>query len=833
MTMLWQDVLYGLRMLAKKPGFTAIAVLSLGLGIGANTAIFSLVNAILLGSLSFHEPGRLVMIGTTPPGHPEQTDGAMIPDFIAWKERSRSFENLGALSGGGLDLGASENGSPAQRIQGEQFSPAVFRILGVRPILGRTFTDDEDQIDTPAPVILISHRLWKQRFASDPNIVNKTLRADHATFTIIGVMPPDFRFRNDAAEFWMPLAISRFQLQGSGPYLGVVARLKPGVSIPRAQAEMENIANQLARDFPTRNKGRGVRVEPIRDALFGWMRQPLWMLQGAVAFVLLIACANVAGLLLSRASSRQTEVAVRAALGASRSRIVRQLLTESILLSIFGGALGALLAWVGIRMLIVISPPWFPRLHEISVDTRVLAFTALLSIATGFTFGVIPALQMSKSNLAESLKESARSSAVGLARQRFRGALTAGQIALALVLLVGAGLMINSFLRLQGADLGCDPSGLVTFRLILPGDDYVKSIGSYHNYPLVDVSPVPALTFDRLYERILAVPGVQSAAGSVYLPLTEGESMNFTLDGRPKPANDAEKNALSAMFFPVTANLFATLKAPLLRGRDFTARDTASAPWVTVINQTMARMFWPNENPMGKHITLDLVPEERPREVIGVVRDIKVDRYQTKPQPAMYAPQAQMPQRYRGPYQWTRVVMSFVVRPSADRKSVIPALRRVVTEMDPSLPIGDFRSMEEVLGEQVQESRYYTMLLGIFAAVATGLAMVGIYGVMAYSVAQRTREIGIRMALGARRGDVLKLVLRHSLSLIGLGLVVGLAGSFALTRFIASQLWGISATDPATFVIVSLLLILVALMATLVPTRRAVQVDPTVALRYE
>ncbi len=831
--MLWQDVLYGFRMLVKKPGFTAIAVLSLGLGLGANTAIFSLVNTILLGSLSFRNPGRLVMIETTPPAHPEQTDCAMVPDYIAWKDRSHSFEELGAVSGKGLDLGGEENGAAAERIEGEEFSPAMFRILGVRPILGRTYTDEEDQIDTVAPVILISHRLWKRRFASDPNIVNKAIRADRATVTIIGVMPPGYRFWNDTADFWAPLEISRFQLQGSAPYLGVAGRLKPGVSIRRAQAEMERIAKQLARDFPDRNKGRGVRVEPIRDALFGWMRQPLWMLQGVVAFVLLIACANVAGLLLARASSRQTEVSVRAALGASHSRIVRQFLTESILLSLFGGALGAVLAWVGLRMLIAISPAWFPRLHEISVDARVLAFTAALSVVTGFVFGVVPALQMSKSNLAGALKESGRGSAVGLAGHRFRGALTAGQIAIALVLLVGAGLMINSFLRLEGADLGCDPAGLVTFQYTLRSGDYVKAIGSYHNYPLVDVSPVPALTFDRLHERILAVPGVQSAAGSVYLPFDGGESMSFAIEGRPKPANDVEKNALSANFFPVTTKLFSTLKAPLLRGRDFTVRDTASAPWVTIINETMARTFWPNENPMGKHVTLDLVPEERPREVIGVVRDIKADRYQTKPQPAMYVPQAQMPPHYRGPYQWMRVNMFFVVRPSGDLKSVIPALRRVLTEMDPNRPIGDFRTMEQVLGEQVQETRYYTLLLGIFAGVATALAMVGIYGVMAYSVAQRTREIGIRVALGAGRGDVLKLVLRQSLPLTGVGLVAGLGGSLALTRLIASQLWGITATDPATFAIVSSLLVVVTLMATFIPARRAVQVDPMVALRYE
>jgi putative ABC transport system permease protein len=385
---------------------------------------------------------------------------------------------------------------------------------------------------------------------------------------------------------------------------------------------------------------------------------------------------------------------------------------------------------------------------------------------------------------------------------------------------------------LEGSDLGCDPAGLVTFQYSLPFSEYVKPIGSHHNYPLLDISPRSALVFDRVHQRILSVPGVQSAAGSVYLPLTGGENMTFTLEGRPAPENEVEKNALSAMFFPVTANLFTTLKASLLRGRDFTSRDTATAPWVTIINQTMARTFWPNENPMGKHVTLDLVPEERPREVIGVVRDIKADRYQTKPQPAMYVPHAQMPLRYRGPYTWTRVNMSYVVRPTGDRTAVIAAVRRAVAEIDPNRPL-DFRTMEQILGEQVQESRYYTLLLGIFAGVATILAMIGIYGVMAYSVARRTREIGIRMALGAGRADVLRLVLRHSLMLIGVGLAVGLGGSLALTRLIQSQLWGVTATDPATFFIVSLLLILVAVVATFIPTRRAVQVDPTVALRYE
>jgi putative ABC transport system permease protein len=834
MTTLRQDVVYGFRMLLKKPGFTAIAAFSLALGIGANTAIFSLVNTVLLSSLAYRDPSRLVMIETTPPGHPETSEPATVPDYIAWKEQGRSFENLGAADVDGLDMGVAENGMAPERLEGEGFSPAVFQILGVRPLLGRTFTEDEDAIGSPAPVLLISHRLWQRRFASDPNVVGKTIRTGTKTVTIIGVMQPDFNLADENADFWQPLFINRFQLQGSGPYLNVVARLRPGVSAGQAQEEMKSIADQLARNFPTRNKGRGVRVEPLHDALFGWMKQPLGMLEGVVAFVLLIACANVAGLQLARGATRQSEVAVRAALGAGRWRIVRQFLVESVQLSLVGGVLGAFLAWAGLRLLIAISPPWFPLLQHIGMNAWVLAFTAALSILTGVAFGAVPALHASRPNLVESLKEAGRASMTSLSRHRFRGALVAGQIALALILLAGAGLMINSFFRLTGSDLGCSPSGVITFDYDFPVQQYTKMVGTYNNYPLLDISPIPAQNFDRLYERIRTLPGVQSAAGSVYPPMQEGEdSLTFTIQGRPLPQSEAERNALSAVYYPVTPGLFATLHAPLLRGRDFNGRDSVSAPWVAIINQTMAHTFWPNEDPIGKHVTLDLVPEERPREIIAIVGDVKVSRFQTKPKPVMYVPHAQRPARYRGPYQWTRVYMSYLVRPSGDAKSVIPGLRKAMQEIDPSRPIGKFRTMDDVLAEQVQEPRYYTLLLSIFAGVATLLATVGIYGVMAHSVAQRTREIGIRMALGAHWRDVLRLVMWNALLLIGTGLVAGLGGSLALTRLIATRLWGVTPTDPATFATVAVLLAVVALLATLIPAHRAVRVDPTVALRYE
>ena len=547
MQTLWQDVVYGFRMLMKKPGFTAIAAFSLALGIGANTAIFSLVNTVLLSSLNFRDPSRLMMIETTPPGHPETSEPAIVPDYFAWKEQSRSFESVGAADQDGRDLGVAENGMAAERIEGEGFTPEVFQILGVRPLLGRTFTQEEDQVGAAAPVLLISHRLWQRRFASDPNIAGKTIRMGLDTVTILGVMPPDFHLSDENADFWQPLVLNRFQLQGSAPYLNVVGRLKPGVSAAQAQAEMKSIADQLARNFPTRNKDRGIRVEPLHDALFGWMKQPLWMLEGVVAFVLLIACANVAGLQLARGAARQTEVAVRSALGAGRWRIVRQFLVESVMLSLVGGALGAIVAWVGLRLLIAISPPWFPLLQHIALNPGVLAFTAALAILAGIAFGIVPALQASRPNLVESLKEAGRGSMTSVARHRFRGALVAGQIALALVLLAGAGLMINSFFRLTGADLGSNPAGVITFDYDFPVQQYVKVVGSYHNYPLVDVNPIPAQNFDRLIERIRAMPGIQSAAGSVYPPMQGGEDkMTFTIQGRPVPQSEVEWDPLES-----------------------------------------------------------------------------------------------------------------------------------------------------------------------------------------------------------------------------------------------------------------------------------------------
>jgi putative ABC transport system permease protein len=833
MTTFLQDVQYGFRMLARQPAFTAIAVFSLALGIGINTAIFTLINTILLGSLPFPQPDRLLAVWTVPPQHPDQVDNASVPDFMAWKDRNRSFESMGAVVNTIRDFGAEENGFPADRITGENVTPGIFQALAVQPLMGRLFVPSEDEVDHPAPVIIISHRLWQSRFGSDKNILNRTLLLDGVKTNIVGVMSRGFRLTDDNSDFWAPIPLNSFQLRGSARFLTVVGRMKSGASMAQAQADMESIAGSLAKEFPGRDsdhgKPWGIRVQPIRESLFGFMKQPLLLLQGAVGFVLLIACANVAALLLARASSRKNEVAIRAALGAGRRRIVRQFLTESVLLSLLGGLAGTLLAWLGVRALVAMAPPWFPRLQETTLDARVLAFTACLSLATGLIFGVGPAIKGSKSSFVEGLKDSVRGGTAGGARTRLRGMLVMVQVAMALVLLIGSGLLIRSFLKIQATSLGCDPTGVLTFGIRYREKQFGKPTGIYEGLPLWEMSSVPADTIGRVFDRLQSVPGVESAAGILFPPFTGGFQLPFSIEGRPV----ADADALSAEYYPVTPNYFNTLKIAILRGRDFNTRDTASAPWVAIVNESMARRFWPDEDPIGKRVKFDLAPEDQPREVVAVVHDTPSSRVQTKQEAAVYVPFVQMPRHISGPFTGLRLQMTFVVRTLGEPMSLVPAMRGAVAEIDPNRPLADVKTVEQYMAQEVQYPRYYSMLLGLFAAVALVLAAIGIYGVMAYAVAQRTREIGIRMALGAGRPDVLRLIFRQAMLLIIGGLALGLAGAMALTRFLSSELWQVTATDPVTFAAVSLLLAAVAVAACLVPAQRAIRVDPTVALRYE
>ena len=835
MSLLWQDIVFGARMLMKKPGFTAVAAISLALGIGANTTIFSMVNSTLLSSLSFADSNRLVLVWTVPLDRRDQRNGVTASSYTAWKSQNHSFDHMGAVYDYTRTLNAADDGTPPEQVPGQRFSPGMFDVLGVRPELGRLFTEAEDQLGNAAPVVLLSHGLWQRKYAGDPQIVGKTIKLDGVTRTIIGVMPDGFNLLNEQAEFWEPLAISPTQMQSTASYLLVAARLKPGVSIKQAQAEMDGIAGQLATADPARNKGRGARVESLQDVYVGGLREPLLILQGVVGFVLLIACANVAGLLLARASLRRVEVAIRSAIGAGRWRIVRQLVTESVLLSLIGGLLGIGVGWAGLRLYIALAPPDTRALSQSSVDLRVLGFTVLISVLTGVLFGLFPALQSSKADLGLTLRESGKGSMGSLVRQRLRSVLVTGQIALSLILLIGAGLMINSFLRLQRNDLGGDPRGVLTFQIRFAEDEMMKVVGRYRGVGLWEIFPVTGLTFNRIYERIQHLPGVQSAAGSNIPPFSGAMGMNFLIPGRPAPDPNSNSGPPrpNAGYFAITPNYFATMKIPILRGREFSDRDTSSAPPVVIINQALAQRYWPGEDPLGKHLTLDFVPDEVPREIIGIVGDTRLSQFQRTAPPILYVHHLQQTTHWQGPSWNARAQMTFVLRTTGDPMALVAGVRSAVAETDPTKPVSTIRTVEENLSRQIQGPRLYAILLGIFGGVAAVLSAVGIYGVMAYNVAQRTHEIGVRVALGARAGDVLALVFRQTLVMLGIGLVVGLAGSFALTRLIADQLWGVTATDPLTFAGVSVLLIVVALLACFIPTRRAVKVDPMVAVRYE
>jgi putative ABC transport system permease protein len=683
-------------------------------------------------------------------------------------------------------------------------------------------------------VLLISARFWQRRYNADPNVIGQQLRVDGIDKTIIGVMPLNFFLFDDDADFWTPLNWTHTEVASNQYNMGIAARLKPGASIRQAQAEMDALAAQLAAANPERNKNRGAVVQSMSDSLYGGLRSPLLLLQGAVGIVLLIGCANVAGLLLARAASRRTEIAVRTAIGAGRGRIIRQLATESLPLALLGGIIGVILAWGGLRLFVAAAPPRFPRLNELSLDLPVLAFTAVVSVLTALLFGIVPAIQASNPDLASSLKESGRSGTDGTARQHLRSALVTVQIALSLILLIGAGLMINSFVRIQRNALGADPANLLTFDFRFSRDEAIKAFGRYRNAGLWDILPVTTLTFQRVYERLQSVPGMVSVAGASSPPLSGALGMGFLIVGRPSPPLDANgQPSQNTNYIAVTPSYFATLRTPLLEGREFNDRDTAAAPFVVVINQTMAKRYWPNESPIGKQIRLDYVPDEPVREIVGITSDIRMNRQQRQVSPTVYVPYQQQTPRWMGAGYGMRAGMFFILRTSGKPMSMATAVREAVAEVDHNKPVAELRTVEDYLDRQVQYVRLYVLLLGIFGTIAAGLAAIGIYGVMSYSVAERTREIGIRMAVGASAGDVFKLVVRHVVVLFSIGLVLGLAGSIVLTRYLKSALYEVTATDPSTFIAVSMLLALVSLAACLVPTRRAVSVNPTDALRYE
>jgi putative ABC transport system permease protein len=828
-----RDARIGLLQMRRNPGFTAAAIVSMALGIAANAVIFSLVHTVLLRALPYPHPERLVMVSAVPPAHPEFTSQSAVPDFVAWRDRNLVFDFVAAVNDVDRDLGADANGALAARIYGQLTTPALFEIVGVKPLIGRVYTEEEDRIDRDAAVVVISHRLWTSRYNRDPKVLGARIRLDGEPTTVIGVMPPGFNFFNSEADFWRPLPMRTVQLQGAGRYIDTIARLKPGITLQQAQAQLESVARQLEQSLPAHNKGWGVRVRVLREAELGDFSRPMIMLESLAGIVLLIACANVAGLLLARAGPRAKEVAIRAALGAGRLRIVRQLLTESVLLSLLGGACGLALAVWGVRLLVAISPPWFPLLSDVAIDRTVLGFAVAVSIATGMVFGAAPAWQASRTNLAAAMKDIVSSAPVPGGRQRSRNLLVGMQIALSLTLLVCAGIAIDSFRRMESIDLGFTPEGLVGFQFRLPRTPYTKAAGQWNGFPLQAVSPEVESMFTRVRDRLLQVPGVFSAAGVSTPPLQGAPHMTFGMEGSLPKSTDSHSEPPSAAWFFVTPGYFETMRVPILNGRDFDERDVGAANWGVVINEAMAKLYWPNENPIGKRIVIEQGKDDPAREIIGVVRNMHVYRIEARPVPAMYVLQSQQSPFVRGFYSPLRREITFVLRVRGDGRNIVGAVRRAVSQIAPDEALIGMRPLDEFGAQSLQWPRYYAILLGIFAGIATTLAAVGIYGLVAYTVERRTREIGIRVAVGATRRRIALLVMRQALCLLSAGLAAGLAISLALTRLLASLLWGVTVEDPRILVLVSLMLAAVTLAASWAPARRALRVDPTLSLRYE
>jgi putative ABC transport system permease protein len=815
METLLQDLRYGLRMLIKHPGFTFVAVIALALGIGANTAIFSVINAVLLSPLPFSEPERLVDVWSTRPTRGVTQNSLSYPDFADYRDQSDTFEYAAAYHSTDFIITGDDN---PVRAQGAVVSADLFPLLGVQAATGRVFSRDEDKNGAPLTVIL-SHKLWKQRYNSDPNIVGSNLTLNSKSYTVIGVMPAAFQFpvQNDPVELWVTFAAELTPTDGptiaeqrGAHFLQFIARLKPGVTLEQSQAVLGTIAARLSEKYPDSNTDWGVAVHRTHDDLVGDVRPALLILMGAVGCVLLIACSNVASLLLARATTRHKEMAIRAALGASRRRVIRQLLTESVVLSVASGALGLLLALWGTDALVAASGDQLPRAAQIGLDMRVLGFTLLVSILTGVLFGLVPAIHSSKTDLNESLKEGGRGTSEGIRRNRLRAVLVTAEVAIAVVLLVGAGLLIQSLWRLQHVDAGINPHNVITFEMGVPDVKY-------------DSAEKQAEFFRQLQARLAALPGVETASAVVPLPLSNNNiGISFEIEGQPVPKGQQPSSAYRA----VSLDYFRTMGIRLIKGRDFDERDTYNAPAVIIINEAYADRYFPGEDPIGKRIRPGISVEtgKKPwREVVGVVGNVRYRALNRDYTPEYYVPESQMPFDS----------MTLVVKTTNDPRQIVGAVRDEVRNMDKDLPVYNIRTMDDYLAASVAQPRLITLLLVIFAGLALLLTTIGLYGVMSYSVVQRTHELGIRMALGARPADVLRLVVKQGMALAGIGVGVGLVVAFLATKVMTSLLFGIGAKDPLTFAAIALIIAGVALGACLVPARRATKVDPMVALRYE
>jgi len=819
-----QDLRHGLRLIGRSPGFASVAIITLALGIGANTTIFSLVNALVLRPLRLEAPDRLVVIRETNVKQGGQRDPTAA-SYAEWSRFNQTFQDIGR---GNLD-GAPETLSGlgrAERVSMDSCTANFFSLLGVQPFRGRTFLP-EDAPQREGATLVISHALWQRSFAADPKILGQTVSIGGNPKIIVGVLPPGFSLlpwdmKVDAWLAYQPAANPRSR------WLTTIGRLKPGITIEQAQAELNAMVRR-----PEADPDWTVRLQPLHESVVGGSRRRfLYLLLGAVGFVLLLACANVANLLLARAAARQREMAVRASLGAGRFRLVRQLLAESLLLALLGGALGVLVGVWGIRILLALGLFGFDDALTVNIDTRVLGFTLGISVLSAVLFGLVPAFRASKPDLNESLKEGGRSSA-GL-HHRTQGLLLVSQVALAVVLLVGAGLMMNSFLRLQRDDLGFNPKNVLRADIFLNGPQYWQQLPG----DMKRVTPQGAVFFQQVLERIEALPGVVSASISHLAPPGRVLPRALRIVGRPAPPPGRQARA---GYNEVSAGFFRTLQIPLLKGRHLTERDAEGSPWVIVINETMARRFFPNEDPIGKLVQVKIlgsasnvtVDEDRPREIVGVVGDVRHFGFGAAPFPIMYGSYRQRVSDYPGGFYSGHLWKSITIRAVSDPLSLAAAVQKVVAEVDKDQALFDIMSIEQGLSQSLSSRRFTTRLFGIFGGLALFLAAVGIYGVMSYLVSRRAREMGVRLALGASRGDVLKLIIGRGLKTTMLGLALGIAGSLALTRLIAGFLYQVKTTDPLTYLIVALVLAAVAVAACYLPARRATSVDPLIALRHE
>jgi predicted permease len=795
------DLRYGFRMMIKYRTFTCVAVLALGLGIGASTAIFSIINAVVLRPLPYRDPERLVTIlhdGSNP---------VAPANYLDLADQSRSFESIAAAQWWEPNLTGRDQ---PEHLRGLQLTAQMFQVLGVKPALGRTFNPGEDQPGQER-VVVLSNRLWQRRFGGDPGVVGQQVTFDGESYTIIGVMPPEFQFAPfwaTNAELWSPLNLAPRADNRRGQSLRVFARLKPGVTHSLAQAEVATIFRRLEQQHPEANKGLVLAVEPLHEKVVGKTRPALMILFSAVGFVLLIACANVANLMMARATSRQKEIAVRTALGASSVRIARQLLTESVLIALAGGAFGLLLNIAAMKALLSFGPNSLPRFQTISVDLRVLGFALGLSVVTGVLFGLAPVLQTRKWSWIQSLKESTRGSSAGRSRVNARRLLVISEVALALMLLVGGGLMVRSFGRLRAVDPGFTANNLLTMTVSLAGSAHSER-------------PKRIAFFSELLQRMDSLPGVQSASAINHLPLGgDVWTLPFTIEGRPAPGPGEKQGAVYRIIRP---NYFRTMGATLLKGRDFTTHDNEGSGPVVIINEPFAQRHWPNQDPLGKRIVVD-DDGPNPREIVGVVKALKQNQWTAEPNLEMYLPHLQSP---------SPRALTLVVRSDRDPLALVAGIENQVWTINKNLPVSGIRTMEEVIAESIEQHRFNMFLLGLFAAVALILAMVGIYGVMSESVNSRTHEIGIRMALGAQTADVLRMVVRQGMALAAIGIGIGLLGAFWLTQFMSKLLYEVSPTDSATFLSIPVAVALVVLCACLIPARRATKVEPLEALRYE